>query len=164
MFTDQNINIANNGTTVYKVGTNSVSLDVYGNIHNTVSLSDLIPDAGGNITFTMSKKDANTAIGFLNALVISPDVTILPTTSTNSITGQWAPQLDVTTPGTVQYTFTPYSGQCATTTTMSVTVLAVPTAPVVGTITQPTCTTPTGSVELSGFTCIWNMDDTARQL
>ena len=44
----------------------------------------------------------------------------LPTTSNNSITGIWSPALDNTT--TKTYTFTPTVGQCATTTTLTVTV------------------------------------------
>jgi gliding motility-associated-like protein len=44
----------------------------------------------------------------------------LPTTSTNSITGTWSPALNNS--ATTTYTFTPNSGQCATSTTMTVTV------------------------------------------
>jgi gliding motility-associated-like protein len=44
----------------------------------------------------------------------------LPTTSTNGITGTWAPALNNTT--TTTYTFTPDPGQCATTTTLTITV------------------------------------------
>jgi hypothetical protein len=44
----------------------------------------------------------------------------LPTTSLNGITGTWAPALNNTT--TTLYTFTPTAGQCATTTTLTITV------------------------------------------
>ena len=44
----------------------------------------------------------------------------LPTTSNNSITGTWSPAIDNT--ATTNYTFTPTSGFCATTTTMTITV------------------------------------------
>lgn len=44
----------------------------------------------------------------------------LPLTSTNGITGTWAPALNNTT--TTPYTFTPTAGQCATTTTLTITV------------------------------------------
>lgn len=44
----------------------------------------------------------------------------LPTTSTNSIPGTWAPALNNTI--TTTYTFTPAVGQCATTTTLTITV------------------------------------------
>jgi len=45
----------------------------------------------------------------------------LPTTSTNGITGTWLPALDNTQ--TTTYTFTPDSGQCATTASMTITVI-----------------------------------------
>ena len=44
----------------------------------------------------------------------------LPTTSNNGITGTWSPALNNT--ATTEYTFTPTSGQCATTTTLMITV------------------------------------------
>lgn len=50
----------------------------------------------------------------------------LPTTSNNSITGTWSPALNNT--ATTTYTFTPTAGQCASTTTMTVVVNALPTA------------------------------------
>jgi gliding motility-associated-like protein len=52
----------------------------------------------------------------------SPD--ILPTTSNNGITGTWNAAISTTTAGTSTYTFTPIAGQCAMTTTMTVTVNA----------------------------------------
>ena len=44
----------------------------------------------------------------------------LPTTSTNGFTGTWTPALNNTQ--TTTYTFTPISGECATTTTMTIVV------------------------------------------
>src|SRR4029434_1463121 len=44
----------------------------------------------------------------------------LPTTSNNGITGTWSPALNNT--ATTTYTFTPAAGQCATTTTLTITV------------------------------------------
>jgi len=50
----------------------------------------------------------------------------LPTTSTNGITGTWSPAtVSTSTSGNTTYTFTPTAGQCASTTTMTVTVNAV---------------------------------------
>jgi hypothetical protein len=45
----------------------------------------------------------------------------LPTTSTNGVSGTWAPAINNTT--TTTYTFTPAGSNCATTTTMTVNVL-----------------------------------------
>jgi hypothetical protein len=44
----------------------------------------------------------------------------LPTTSNNGITGTWSPAINNT--ATTTYTFTPTTGQCATTTTMIITI------------------------------------------
>jgi gliding motility-associated-like protein len=47
----------------------------------------------------------------------------LATTSTNAIAGTWSPStIDTATPGTTTYTFTPNAGQCATVTTMDITI------------------------------------------
>jgi gliding motility-associated-like protein len=54
----------------------------------------------------------------------------LPTTSNNGYTGTWSPAINNT--ATTPYTFTPTAGQCATTTTMTVTV----NQPVTPTFTQ----------------------------
>ncbi len=51
----------------------------------------------------------------------------LPTTSTNGITGTWSPVIDNT--ATTEYTFTPTGGQCATTTTLTITVIPPGTVP-----------------------------------
>jgi len=48
----------------------------------------------------------------------------LPLTSINSITGTWNAAISTTAPGTITYTFTPTTGQCATTATMEVLVNA----------------------------------------
>lgn len=47
---------------------------------------------------------------------------ILPTTSTNGISGTWSSALSTTVAGSIVYTFTPNAGQCASPTTMTVVV------------------------------------------
>src|SRR5262249_33107778 len=64
------IGAGDNGTTIYTVGSQSVSLYVQGNTKNTVSIGNLTPDASGNITVNMAKA-AGTPIGYLNALIIT---------------------------------------------------------------------------------------------
>ncbi|MBK8622860.1 MAG: Ig-like domain-containing protein [Saprospiraceae bacterium] len=67
--------------------------------------------------------------------------------ASNTITISGTP----TASGTFNYTI-PLTGGCgAINATGTITVNINPTAPIVGTITQPTCTTPTGSVVLSGL-------------
>ncbi len=51
---------------------------------------------------------------------------VLPTTSTNGITGTWSPTVSTATAGTATYTFTPLTGQCATTTNISITINPLP--------------------------------------
>ncbi|MFZ1528948.1 MAG: hypothetical protein WAT19_09360, partial [Ferruginibacter sp.] len=54
------------------------------------------------------------------AICSGQTLTALPTTSNNGITGTWTPALNNT--ATTTYTFTPTAGQCATTTTLTITV------------------------------------------
>ncbi len=52
---------------------------------------------------------------------------VLATTSINGIVGTWSPSvIDVNTPGTANYVFTPNSGQCAIPFTLPVTINALP--------------------------------------
>lgn len=63
--------VSDNGTTVYNCQGQTVSLYVQNNTQNTVTLTNLKPDATGTITINMSKKDANTPIGYINAMVVT---------------------------------------------------------------------------------------------
>ncbi|MEC4048126.1 fibronectin type III domain-containing protein, partial [Flavobacterium sp. SUN046] len=72
----------------------------------------------------------------------------LPSTSTNGVSGTWSPlTINTTTAGTFPYLFTPTGSTCAIQTTIYVTVSTVPT-PVVSVVTQPTCTLPTGTINV----------------
>jgi gliding motility-associated-like protein len=75
---------------------------------------------------------------------------VLPTTSTNLITGTWSPTtVSNTASGT--YTFTPTIGQCALTSTLSVTVYSSPTAITLKT-TDVINDGPDGIIEIIGVT------------
>ncbi|HNW89795.1 MAG TPA: hypothetical protein PKN48_09025, partial [Bacteroidales bacterium] len=83
----------------------------------------------------------------------------LPATSTNGITGTWNPAtISTATTGTSNYTFTPTTGQCATTTTMSVIVSSniTPAFTALG----PYCTGATPgtlpTTSTNGITGTWN--------
>lgn len=69
----------------------------------------------------------------------------LPTTSNNGITGTWTPALNNLT--TTTYFFTPTAGQNANSTSLTITVDSVP--PPTFTITQPTCSNQTGTIEIT---------------
>ena len=65
---------------------------------------------------------------------------VLPTNSTNNITGTWTPAtVNTSNAGTTVYTFTPDAGQCATTATLSVTVNELPSVSITASSTTPVC-------------------------
>jgi len=61
--------VVNNGTTVFTVGGQSVSVNVQGNTEDIATLNGLQPDGNNEIKFTVSK-GANTQVGYINGLVI----------------------------------------------------------------------------------------------
>ncbi|MBP5995221.1 MAG: gliding motility-associated C-terminal domain-containing protein [Crocinitomicaceae bacterium] len=84
------------------------------------------------------------------------NLTSLPTSSLNGITGTWSPALN--NQATTTYTFTPTAGQCSNTTTLSITVIPtiVPTFDPVSPVCQGgnLATLPTSS--LNGITGTWS--------
>lgn len=85
---------------------------------------------------------------------------ILPTTSTNGITGTWSPAVNTSTVGTTTYTFTPTAGQCASVVTTTITVDAptVPTFTAIPNICQndPAPTLSTNSTNTPAITGTWS--------
>ncbi len=63
---------------------------------------------------------------------------VLPTLSTNNISGTWNAAINTATPGNTTYTFTPNLGQCGVGTTMNITInsIIVPTFNAIATICQ----------------------------
>jgi len=57
----------------------------------------------------------------------NPVVPVLPTVSTNGVTGTWSPAVSLATIGTQTYTFTPNTGECVTATvvTLPITVVGI---------------------------------------
>lgn len=84
------------------------------------------PNASCANTYTMNVTVLDTTQPTFNSIPnVCQDQTApsLPTTSLESITGTWNPAtIDSSTPGTLTYTFTPDAGQCASSTTLDVTV------------------------------------------
>ena len=83
---------------------------------------------------------------------------VLPTTSINGITGSWSPAVSTATPGTTTYTFTPDAGQCAETTTLSITVdpLITPTFTPVDNVCQNSAAPVLPTTSINGITGSWN--------
>lgn len=80
----------------------------------------------------------------------------LPTTSTNGVTGTWSPALNNT--ATTTYTFTPTTGQCATITTMIITVNpnVVPNFAVVSAICSGSGLSPLPTTSTNGINGTWS--------
>jgi hypothetical protein len=100
------------------------------------SSTQIVAVVGSGTTGTVSVTTPNETVISANQFTVNPNVTptftqiaaicsgatlaALPTTSNNSVTGNWLPAINNT--ATTTYTFTPTAGQCATTTTMTITV------------------------------------------
>ncbi len=80
----------------------------------------------------------------------------LPTTSINGIAGTWSPALNNT--ATTVYTFTPTAGQCASTTTLTITVnqSTVPTFAAVAPICSGGILNPLPTTSINGITGTWS--------
>ena len=74
----------------------------------------------GNTTMTVTVNNATVPAFTQVPPICAGDSFSLPTTSDNGIAGTWSPA--VNNQATTEYTFTPNPGQCASTTTMTVTV------------------------------------------
>ena len=98
-------------------------------INNTATTTyTFTPDAGqcattATLTITIDSEITPTFAAVGPFCTGSP-IAALPTTSSNGITGSWAPAINNT--ATTTYTFTPDAGQCATTTTLVITISTLP--------------------------------------
>jgi gliding motility-associated-like protein len=92
----------------------------------------------------------------VNAICQGENLTALPTSSLNGITGTWTPALN--NQATTNYTFTPTAGQCATTSTLSITVnpTIVPNFDPVNAICQGGSLTTLSTSSLNGITGTWS--------
>ena len=77
----------------------------------------------------------------------------LPTSSSNNITGTWSPVINNTS--TTTYTFTPQVGQCASTTTMTISINS-PSVPTFNTPVTPICSGSTlSNISTNGISGTW---------
>ena len=107
------------------------------------------------MTITVNSK-ATPAFTAVSPICSGTSLTALPTTSNNSITGNWSPVLDNT--ATTTYTFTPNSGQCANSTTMTITVNAktTPAFTTVNPICSGTALTALPTISNNSITGTWS--------
>ncbi|MFM1947702.1 MAG: hypothetical protein RL207_1985, partial [Bacteroidota bacterium] len=92
----------------------------------------------------------------VNAICQGGNLTALPISSLNGVTGTWSPALN--NQATTTYTFTPTAGQCANPTTLSITVnpTIVPTFNSVSPICQGGNLTSLPTSSLNGITGTWS--------
>jgi hypothetical protein len=128
--------------------------------NSTTTLYTFTPTAGQcATTATMSITVNSNVTPTFNAVApicAGGSLSPLPTTSTNGITGSWSPALNNST--TTLYTFTPTAGQCATTTTMSITVNSnvTPTFNAVAPICAGGSLSPLPTTSINGITGSWS--------
>jgi gliding motility-associated-like protein len=143
--------ISNNGIT----GTWSPALD--NTITKTYTFNPTVGQCASIQTMTIT---VNTPIvptfTQVNPICTGGTLTALPTTSNNTILGTWSPALDNTI--TKTYTFTPNSGQCATTQTMTITVgtAIVPTFTQVSAICAGSTLAALPSTSTNGIAGTWS--------
>jgi gliding motility-associated-like protein len=130
VYNSLNYTFPNNGVINYTIRFVSVTSGsgnlTVGNFIDAVSITGLgcssLP-VTGNVLITTVRTPTFTQIPTLCQNSVAP---VLPTSSTNTnpVTGTWNSAISTSTIGSTTFTFTPAANQCATSTTMSVTVAA----------------------------------------
>lgn len=140
------------GGTSYTFTVNNGSCTSVASTSAAINSAPTVPTAP--VIGTITQTSCSTATG-------SIELTGLPSSGTWTVTG--TPSGSATGTGTSttltglapgSYTFTVSNGTCTSASSAAGVINTqptTPTAPIVGTITQPTCSTPTGSVDLSGL-------------
>jgi gliding motility-associated-like protein len=142
---------SNNGITgTWSPGMNNTATTTY---TFTPSAGQCATTASMTITVNQPIVPTFTPVGTIcTGAPISP----LPTTSNNNINGSWSPVLNNT--ATTTYTFTPAAGQCASSTTMTITV-GSPVAPTFDAI-NPICSgavlSPLPTASTNGIVGVWS--------
>jgi gliding motility-associated-like protein len=131
--------------------------------NTTTTTYTFTPTAGQCATTTAMTitvtPNATPTFNAVPAICAGDPLSPLPTTSTNGYTGSWFPGLDNT--ATATYTFTPNTGQCATTTTLTIMVNPLKT-PVFTTVPDFVCENevvpalPTSSSNVPAITGTWS--------
>ncbi|MDD3004448.1 T9SS type B sorting domain-containing protein [Flavobacterium sp.] len=128
--------------------------------NNTTTTYTFTPNAGQcadstTLTVTVNNNIIPTFTA-VNPICAGETLAPLPTTSTNGISGTWAPALNNNT--TTTYTFTPNASQCATSTSLTVTVNSIitPTFSAVSPICQGETLAPLPTTSINGITGTWS--------
>ncbi len=123
-----------------------------GSITLTLSVTN---SCGNTITDTVVVNVSPTVAPTFNPITVCAGAANpLPATSTNGISGTWSPAFN--NAATATYTFTPNAGQCATTTTLSVTVTALVTPTFNAIAVCPGAADPLPATSTNGITGTWS--------
>lgn len=106
---------------------------------------DGITNVNGTVTVAANTTPNFTAV---SAICAGTNLSPLPTTSTNNISGTWSPALNNSQ--TTTYTFTPNAGVCATNSTMTITVNTLPVAGITNNSNTTVLTCTQTSISLTG--------------
>jgi len=109
----------NNGNIISGVSTSTLSVTSSGNYSVVVTNSNNCSSISNAISVT-ANPNITPSFTQVSPICVGENLSALPTTSNNNISGSWAPALNNT--ATTTYTFTPNSGQCAVNTQMTITV------------------------------------------
>ena len=153
VFNTTSYTIPNGTNTNYTIRFVSISSgsgnSTVGNFLDDITISSsacLSNQATGTVTVTPT---TTPIFNTISPICLNEAAPILQTTSNNSITGSWnPPAINTNSAGTLPYTFTPDAGQCSIPITINVVINSVQT-PTASVITQTTCATPTGVVEIT---------------
>ena len=143
--------------------TNSITGTWSPALNNTLTTTyTFTPNTGqcattATLTITVNASNVTPTFNAVPAICSGATLSPLPTTSTNSITGTWSPALNNTL--TTTYTFTPTTGQCATTATLTITVNAsnvTPTFNAVPAICSGATLSPLPTTSTNSITGTWS--------
>ena len=136
----------------------------------TTTIYSFTPDSGqcatsASLTITVNQPTTPTFTA-VAAICNGDALSALPTTSNNGFTGTWSPALDNTT--TTTYTFTPDSGQCATSASLTITVNqpTTPTFTAVAEICNGDALSALPTTSNNGYTGTWSpaLDNTTTTI
>ena len=129
--------------------TNSITVNISNTIQSGSITVSAVNSCGTSAVSSLSITPLNKPtpnFNSVNAVCSGTIIPSLPSQSINGINGQWTPTINNTT--TTPYTFTPTSGQCATTATLTITINPLPTVKAIAsstTIYEGQSVTLTGS-------------------
>lgn len=146
---------SNNGIT--GVWSSTVSTSVAG-----ITTYTFTPSAGQCASSSSLDITVNASItptfASIPSLCLGDVAPVLSSTSTNGISGTWSSAISTVSAGTTSHTFAPNAGQCALTTTITVTVLnpIIPTFTAIGTICQGETPPVLPTISVNGITGSWS--------